>query len=69
MIIPSTPLEDDNIEIDELEIFACFHEVKTVVTTSPTGTTTKRATTTRFTSSGTTVSTVTTALLPDTTTG
>jgi hypothetical protein len=51
-----TPLEpqDDDVVIDECELFACFHEEETTITTTPAGMTSTASTTTRFTSGGTT---------------
>ena len=68
-IVLTPPTEDDNYEVEELKVFACFVEEYTTVTTAPTGTTTEISTTTKFTSSGTTVTTVISTLTPDTTSG
>lgn len=64
LVIPSAPEDGDVIEIDSLEVNACFEEVETTVTTTPSGVTTTRATTTQFTTEATTVTTVATTFTP-----
>ena len=64
IIVPSQPLDDDKVTIDEVEVNACFKEVETTVTTTPAGTTTTRSTTTQFTPTQTTVTTMATTFTP-----
>jgi len=64
VIVPSKPLDDDKVTINKLEVNACFKEVETTVTTTPSGTTTTRSTTTQYTPTETTVTTVATTFTP-----
>jgi hypothetical protein len=69
VIVPSKPIDSETVEIENLEVFACFEEVESIVTTTPEGTTTTRSTTTQFTTTETVVTTVATTFTPGEPTG
>ena len=59
----------DTISVDDVQVFACFTEEFTSVTTTTAGATTTEKITTKFTSAGTTVTTVVASSTPSPTTG
>lgn len=63
-IIPDRPDDEEEtvIEIDSIEVKACFEEVETTVTTTPAGITTTKITTTHFTTTSSSITTVSTTV-------
>lgn len=61
------PEGPEDLEVKQIEIFACFEEESTTVTTTTQGTTTTMTTTTKVTPTTTSVTTVETTTVPATT--
>lgn len=64
-IVPMKPTDSDTIEIDNLEVFACFKQVATSVTTTTSGATVTSSTTTQFTTTESTTTSVVTTFTPE----